>query len=593
MGHHRRDLQQPLNRTALPVDTSDGQFLAIYSEQGLAELHFPSPVPSPRASAPSRSPSPEISQISQWHQLTVSAVSAILNGGVPSALPPFDLSPHSDFQRSVWAEMRKLSVGKTISYGELAARLGMPGAHGRWETLVAPIPSRCSFPATVSLLPAAGSEDFREDWTGSVSCCNASMFSFTRFPPTRRDRTNFSCSNFEHPDALTSPSKHGKRVKVNARHKTPWIRLGLAMAMVLAASIEAGERVQFRTSTSVELPTPKRDFEESRTLRTPEGPNGRSEYDSGAAAAGMNVHRNPQADKKLKEYLDKKKNWIFVNPYKTQYDSKTEEFMKGEKGTGLYEHRMMEEEKKSVMEEYLDEKNPKRDRESDPSVRDGPPEPGERRPDVEAAKVREEERREVVINNSLSKQPEDRTFTFSTDQKNPVAFGQSSLFEQKPERTALFNNKPLGSGTGLERSVSRDELRKERDARDAEITRMLQPRTAPNGARLDPLNTAVDATRQEASPVGARRTDSFLSPGPTRTQPSFSGISGAGGANAPLFSGGSAPSGIQSRPSFDFGSRANAGGGSSFSPAAATAPTAPRPSVNTRPFAMPLPQRKF
>lgn len=32
------------------------------------------------------------------------------------------------FQRLVWAEMLKIPVGKTLSYGELARRIGFPGA---------------------------------------------------------------------------------------------------------------------------------------------------------------------------------------------------------------------------------------------------------------------------------------------------------------------------------------------------------------------------------------------------------------------------------------------------------------------------------
>lgn len=34
----------------------------------------------------------------------------------------------TDFQRRVWTELREISHGETISYGELARRLGSPGA---------------------------------------------------------------------------------------------------------------------------------------------------------------------------------------------------------------------------------------------------------------------------------------------------------------------------------------------------------------------------------------------------------------------------------------------------------------------------------
>ena len=47
-------------------------------------------------------------------------------------------------------------------------------------------------------------------------------------------------------------------------------------------------------------------------------------------AAGTAQTATPQMDKQMKEFLDKKKNWIFVNPYENNYDAKTEEFMEGE-----------------------------------------------------------------------------------------------------------------------------------------------------------------------------------------------------------------------------------------------------------------------
>ena len=43
----------------------------------------------------------------------------------------FDLPLHmegTDFQRRVWAELREIPYGETISYGELARRIGQPGA---------------------------------------------------------------------------------------------------------------------------------------------------------------------------------------------------------------------------------------------------------------------------------------------------------------------------------------------------------------------------------------------------------------------------------------------------------------------------------
>jgi methylated-DNA-[protein]-cysteine S-methyltransferase len=46
-------------------------------------------------------------------------------------LREFDLpleAPGSDFQRRVWRELRQIPFGRSISYGELARRIGQPAA---------------------------------------------------------------------------------------------------------------------------------------------------------------------------------------------------------------------------------------------------------------------------------------------------------------------------------------------------------------------------------------------------------------------------------------------------------------------------------
>lgn len=46
-----------------------------------------------------------------------------------AALEDIPVDPHgSDFQRTVWRQLRRIPVGQTISYGELARRLGRPSA---------------------------------------------------------------------------------------------------------------------------------------------------------------------------------------------------------------------------------------------------------------------------------------------------------------------------------------------------------------------------------------------------------------------------------------------------------------------------------
>jgi O6-methylguanine-DNA--protein-cysteine methyltransferase len=90
----------------LPVSTRDGQFVARYSEKGLAELNFP---PVGRASVASRQrhwhrPAP----IRRWHRATAAALKAVLAGRAAKTLPPLDWSGKTEFQKSVWRALRKI-----------------------------------------------------------------------------------------------------------------------------------------------------------------------------------------------------------------------------------------------------------------------------------------------------------------------------------------------------------------------------------------------------------------------------------------------------------------------------------------------------
>jgi AraC family transcriptional regulator, regulatory protein of adaptative response / methylated-DNA-[protein]-cysteine methyltransferase len=109
----------------LPISTRDGQFIARYSEKGLAELDFPNG----RADLPG---SPDARQcvpakISHWHRMTESALNRILAGKAPEEFPPLD-AEGTDFQKKVWAALRKIAFGKTKSYGEIAETIGKPKA---------------------------------------------------------------------------------------------------------------------------------------------------------------------------------------------------------------------------------------------------------------------------------------------------------------------------------------------------------------------------------------------------------------------------------------------------------------------------------
>jgi O-6-methylguanine DNA methyltransferase len=108
----------------IPVVTSDGSFIARYSEKGLTELNFP------QAGHPSAGAGIEQNisvTIRAWHRVTEAALQSILAGRAPKKFPPLDLFG-TVFQKRVWNALQKISPGKTKSYGEIARAIGKPKA---------------------------------------------------------------------------------------------------------------------------------------------------------------------------------------------------------------------------------------------------------------------------------------------------------------------------------------------------------------------------------------------------------------------------------------------------------------------------------
>jgi len=114
------------NFVELPISTRDGKFFARYSANGLAELDFPK-VGSVRR-ADRRTPQRSVpTKIKKWHHATEAALKKVL-AGKKSKLPPLDWNGATDFQKSVWRQMLKISTGKTKSYGEISTAIGKPKA---------------------------------------------------------------------------------------------------------------------------------------------------------------------------------------------------------------------------------------------------------------------------------------------------------------------------------------------------------------------------------------------------------------------------------------------------------------------------------
>lgn len=58
----------------------------------------------------------------------VAALDGYFSGKKKSFALPLDISSGTAFQRSVWKALRKIPFGKTITYGELAEKIGAPSA---------------------------------------------------------------------------------------------------------------------------------------------------------------------------------------------------------------------------------------------------------------------------------------------------------------------------------------------------------------------------------------------------------------------------------------------------------------------------------
>ena len=110
----------------LPVSTRAGQFTARYSEKGLTELDFPQAGSARRADRTFPRSVPT-DRISLWHRATEAALKNIFAGRAAKSLPPLDPAG-TEFQKRVWSALRKISFGKTRSYGEIAQAIGKPRA---------------------------------------------------------------------------------------------------------------------------------------------------------------------------------------------------------------------------------------------------------------------------------------------------------------------------------------------------------------------------------------------------------------------------------------------------------------------------------
>jgi len=93
-----------------------GILQATFTEMGLARLEFSEWIP--KAAHPA----------DKVARRLVSELAAYFRGDASRFLTPLDLDAGTEFQQKVWEELQRIPFGATISYGELARRVGSPRA---------------------------------------------------------------------------------------------------------------------------------------------------------------------------------------------------------------------------------------------------------------------------------------------------------------------------------------------------------------------------------------------------------------------------------------------------------------------------------
>lgn len=105
------------------VETSLGPMLVAATGKGICRLTFDEDEGALRRRFPKATVLPDDGVIAEWAQAAVAAVDR--PGEAPEL--PVDVRGTA-FQESVWRELRKIPLGETRSYAEIAAAVGQPGA---------------------------------------------------------------------------------------------------------------------------------------------------------------------------------------------------------------------------------------------------------------------------------------------------------------------------------------------------------------------------------------------------------------------------------------------------------------------------------
>jgi len=363
---------------------------------------------------------------------------------------------------------------------------------------------------------------------------------------------------------------------VGQRNKRKFATLLVAGACSLCVA-QAGEKLELKSSTTIELPKP-REFDYRRNApNTSTGPS----VDSGSFTP-VAPPPPPTISKKLKELNDKRNNWIFLKPEELLMDEKTSTFFnpKENNSTLLDFNTGADKSEKNAQQRFWED----RDKMSNPDMTKDSPE-SRQRMRFEMMKQMERNGGDLGDNREKDNKPQKTEANFGNAKQGAFLEGNDSRdaatsFDYKTpdfvERGfgGMFADKPRGIS-----AFDKDEIKKREAQRDADFSKMLQPRSQlATGGPTDPLNTQIDSTRIDANPILGRRAEFGAD---YNSQSSFLDNDRPGSIK-PEISGTSISDLLPKAPS-----------ASAFAPAVSASPSVQSPISASRPFIFEIPRRAF
>jgi len=113
---HGREASRPCPSVGVCVASPLGTLEARFSEKGLVRLEFSHRTP--------KAAQVGHKMVEQFRR----ELAAYFRGGANRFGTPLDLGSATPFAQRVWAELRRIPFGTTVSYAELARRVGSPRA---------------------------------------------------------------------------------------------------------------------------------------------------------------------------------------------------------------------------------------------------------------------------------------------------------------------------------------------------------------------------------------------------------------------------------------------------------------------------------